>query len=61
MMTYYRAWENRRFVRRLLREKQPEFAAALEAAVREPPCLLAAGGHSPREFSDRGVLPNLFR
>jgi hypothetical protein len=33
MMTYYRAWENRRFVRRLLREKQPEFAAALESAV----------------------------
>ena len=29
MMTYYRAWENRRFVRRLLREKQPELAAAL--------------------------------
>ena len=23
MMTYYRAWENRRFVRSLLREKQP--------------------------------------
>ena len=27
MMTYYLPWENRRFVRRLLREKQPEFAA----------------------------------
>jgi len=39
MMTYYRAWENQRFVRGLLREKQPELAAALEAAVREPPCL----------------------
>jgi hypothetical protein len=38
-MTYYRAWENQRFVRGLLREKQPELAAALEAAVREPPCL----------------------
>ena len=37
-MTYYRAWENQRFVRGLLREKQPELAAALEAAVREPPC-----------------------
>ena len=40
MMTYYRAWENRRFVRRLLKENQPELAAALESAVREPPCLL---------------------
>jgi hypothetical protein len=39
MMTYYRAWENQRFVRGLLREKQPELAAVLEAAVREPPCL----------------------
>ena len=29
MMTYYRAWENRRFVRSLLREKQPEFADVL--------------------------------
>jgi len=38
-MTYYRAWENQRFVRGLLREKQPELAAALEAAVREAPCL----------------------
>src|SRR5690242_7621719 len=39
MMTYYRAWENRRFVRSLLREKQPEFAAVLESAVREAPYL----------------------
>ena len=39
MMTYYRAWENQRFVRGLLREKQPELAAALDAAVREAPCL----------------------
>jgi hypothetical protein len=39
MMTYYRAWENQRFVRGLLREKQPELATALEAAVREAPCL----------------------
>jgi hypothetical protein len=38
MMTYYRAWENRRFVRRLLREKQPELAAALESLVQEPRC-----------------------
>jgi hypothetical protein len=38
MMTYYRAWENQRFVRGLLREKQPELATALEAAVREPAC-----------------------
>lgn len=35
MMTYYRAWENRRFVRRLLREKQPELAAALESVMQE--------------------------
>ena len=43
MMTYYRAWENRRFVRRLLREKQPEFASALEAAVQAAPCRLCHG------------------
>lgn len=43
MMTYYRAWENQRFVRGLLREKQPELAAALEAAVREAPCPLCDG------------------
>jgi hypothetical protein len=43
MMTYYRAWENQRFVRGLLREKQPELAAALEAAVRETRCPLCAG------------------
>jgi hypothetical protein len=43
MMTYYRAWENRRFVRSLLREKQPEFAAVVESAVREAPCLRCHG------------------
>jgi hypothetical protein len=43
MMTYYRAWENRRFVRSLLREKQPEFADVLESAVREAPCLQCDG------------------
>ena len=43
MMTYYRAWENRRFVRSLLREKQPEFAAALESAVQAAPCRLCHG------------------
>jgi len=43
MMTYYRAWENRRFVRTLLREKQPEFADVLESAVREAPCLRFPG------------------
>jgi hypothetical protein len=43
MMTYYRAWENRRFVRSLLREKQPEFAAVLESAVPEAPCLRCHG------------------
>ena len=43
MMTYYRAWENRRFVRTLLREEQPEFADVLESAVREVPCLRCHG------------------
>ena len=43
MMTYYRAWENRRFVRTLLREKQPEFADVLESAVQEAPCLRCHG------------------
>jgi hypothetical protein len=43
MMTYYRAWENRRFVRMLLREKQPELAAALESLAQERPCLLCHG------------------
>jgi hypothetical protein len=43
MMTYYRAWENRRFVRSLLREKQPEFADVLESAVREASCLQCDG------------------
>jgi len=53
MMTYYRAWENRRFVRRLLREKQPELAAALESVVQETPCLLCHGSR----FSMPGRLP----
>jgi hypothetical protein len=56
MMTYYQAWENRRFVRRLLREKQPEFADALESAVREPPCLLCHG--SWRVQADGLTLPH---
>jgi hypothetical protein len=43
MMTYYLRWENRRFVRRLLREKQPEFAAVLESAVWVSPCGLCHG------------------
>ena len=55
MMTYYRAWENQRFVRGLLREKQPELAAALEAAVREPPCPLCDG--SRRFTADELTLP----
>ena len=42
-MTYYRAWENQRFVRGLLREKQPELAETMEAAVREASCLLCDG------------------
>jgi len=55
MMTYYRAWENQRFVRGLLRERQPELAAALEEAVREAPCLLCNGVRcSP---ADESMLP----
>jgi hypothetical protein len=55
-MTYYRAWENQRFVRGLLREKQPELAAALDAAVREPPCLRCDGSRcSP---ADELTLPH---
>ena len=55
MMTYYRAWENQRFVRGLLREKQPELAAALEAAVREAPCLRC--DRSCCSAADRPTLP----
>ena len=68
MMTYYRAWENRRFVRSLLREKQPEFADVLESAVREAPCLRCHGSRRYRpvagywpdrrlggEYADAGV------
>src|SRR5438034_9259283 len=44
MMTYYRAWENRRFVRTLLREKQPELAAALESAIRGREAEIAVHG-----------------
>ena len=36
MMTYYRAWENRRFVRTLLREKHPEFIDVLESGDGAP-------------------------
>ena len=55
MMTYYRAWENQRFVRGLLREKQPELAAALDAAVRETRCPLCAGSRCAR--ADEPTLP----
>ena len=55
MMTNYRAWENRRFVRSLLREKQPELAAVLESAVREPSCLLCDG--SQCSLADELALP----
>ena len=57
MMTYNRAWENQRFVRGLLREKQPELAAALEAAVREPPCLRC--DRSQCAQADQLTLPHL--
>jgi hypothetical protein len=35
MTNSQQAWENREYVRRLLKERQPEFAAALELAERE--------------------------
>jgi len=57
MMTYYRAWENQRFVRGLLREKQPELAAALEAAVREPRARYVTVRDAPRPTSQRSPLP----
>ena len=57
MMTYYRAWENRRFVRRLLREKQPELAAVLESVVREPPCSLCHD--SQCSMASRFTFPQL--
>jgi len=55
MMTYYRAWENRRFVRTLLREKQPEFADVLESAVQEAPCLRCHGSRCSE--ADELALP----
>jgi len=55
MMTYYRAWENRRFVRSLLREKQPEFADVLESAVREAPGLRCHGSRCAE--ADELTLP----
>jgi len=57
MMTYYRAWENQRFVRGLLREKQPELAAALDAAVREAPCLRCDRSRCAQ--ADEPTLPRL--
>jgi hypothetical protein len=56
-MTYYRAWENQRFVRGLLREKQPELAAALDSAVREAPCLRCDRSHCTQ--ADQLALPRL--
>ena len=55
MMTYYRAWENRRFVRTLLREKQPELANVLESAVREALCLRCHGSRCSE--ADEATLP----
>jgi hypothetical protein len=55
MMTYYRAWENRRFVRTLLQERQPELADVLESAVREAPCLRCHG--SQCSAADDVMLP----
>jgi hypothetical protein len=54
-MTYYRAWENQRFVRGLLREKQPELAAALDAAVRETRCSRCVGVRCSQ--ADEPALP----
>jgi hypothetical protein len=59
MMTYYRAWENRRFVRSLLREKQPEFADVLESAVREAPGLRCHGSRCAE--ADELTLPRPMR
>jgi hypothetical protein len=36
--------ENREYVRKLLRDRQPDFAVALESVVQEP-CCPASGGH----------------
>lgn len=44
-----RAQENRAFVRRMLREKQPDFAAALELAERDLPCPLCRGTAAIRQ------------
>jgi hypothetical protein len=38
-----RAQENREYVRRLLKERQPDFAAALESVVRELACQMRSG------------------
>ena len=35
MASTQQAWEDREYVRRLLRERQPEFAAALDLAEQE--------------------------
>ncbi len=52
------ARENREYVRRLLRERQPEFAAALalvEALVEQE---LSKSGHAVTESSSRGGRRN---
>jgi len=46
------ARENREYVRRLLKERQPDFAAVLESVVRELACQMCpkepAAGRGPR-------------
>jgi hypothetical protein len=37
------AQENREYVRRLLKERQPDFAAVLESVVRELACQMCPG------------------
>ena len=48
------ARENREYVRRLLRERQPEFAAALALVEQE----LSKSGHAVTESSSRGGRRN---
>ena len=55
------ARENREYVRRLLKEKQPEFAAMLELAVKElttacPDIASPASMWAPRMLTIAGVL-----
>jgi hypothetical protein len=50
-----RARDNRQYVRRLLRERQPEFAALLESAEAELACPLCQTADSGRVSGLRGT------